>query len=341
MVTCSLRSDPNLFRAALVSLGALGIIIRLKMRAAQHYNIEHTTEIVSLSRFLTEYNQIWTSATYVKAWWWPYSQEVVVWRGNRTQSPSSPPRSAGWWRNLQLGRKIHEMSLFLLTHAPSHLPWFEKVLFRALFPADEILKSGPVIGNPHEALQIDCLFSQYVDEWAIALNDGPAAIKRLDNWIRFQDTSTRTGIPMDTDRAVFVHAPIEIRVTTGVGDYAYLSPAYNAPTPLVYIGVTMYRPYYTPTAYRQYFLTYEHLMRMYKGKPHWAKQHRMGWKEAREVFGEGMEKWLRVRERVDPDGMFVNGFIKRHLLGNVDDRVGVGTLDGESGRLYKRFKAAL
>jgi FAD/FMN-containing dehydrogenase len=56
--TCSLDIDPDLFRAALVSLGSLGIIVRITLQASPQYNISYTTEIVSLSRFLSEYDAI-------------------------------------------------------------------------------------------------------------------------------------------------------------------------------------------------------------------------------------------------------------------------------------------
>lgn len=105
----------------------------------------------------------------------------------------------------------------------------------------------------------------------------------------------------------------------------------------------MYRPYFTPVSYRRYFQAYEHLMRSLGGKPHWAKHHGMSAEEAEEVFGDGMRKWLDVRKRVDPTGVFVNGFIQRHLLGMPEGReaIGVGFLDGEAGRMYKRFRAVL
>lgn len=356
VVTCSLDKDPDLFKAALVSLGTLGVIIRLTMRASKHYNIKHTTVIISLSRFLAEYDETWKSAAYVRAWWWPYSRQVVVWRGDRTSEPPTPPGITSSTllkpftalsSSLQLGRRIHEGSLYALIRAPSLLPRFERILFKTQFPQKENEITEPEVAHPHKALQLDCLFSQYVDEWSVPLSSGPEAITRLDNFITSGDLSKTTGIPIpttsSTDGQIYVHAPIEIRVSSGQGDHAFLSPAREG-NPVVWIGVIMYRPYYHPTTYRKYFAAYEELMRMLGGKPHWAKQHRMNAEEEKKTWGEGMERWLSVRNRVDPDGVFVNGFVKRHLLGlleNGRDRRGVGVLDGESGRLYKRFKAVL
>ena len=319
------------------------------MRASSKFNLSYTTETISLARFLSEYDTIWSSATYVRAWWWPYTRKVIIWRGTRTQSPQTPsstiPRSyfAKIASSFELGRKIYEYSLYVMTYSPSLLPTFEKVLFRAQFPAKENVVSEPIVSNSHEALQMDCFFSQYVDEWAIPLGSGVEAISRLDRWITADDSSADTGIPITTDKRVYVHAPIEIRVSSGRGDHAYLSPAREG-RPVVYIGIIMYRPYYRPTAYRRYFAAYEYLMRWIGGKPHWAKQHGLSAEEAEQVFGDGIRRWLEVRSRVDPNGVFVNAFVKRHLLGlssTGKEKIGVGILDGESGRLYKRFRAVL
>ena len=317
------------------------------MRASPKFNLSYTTETIPLSRLISEYDAIWSSATYVKVWWWPYTRKVIVWRGKRTQSTETRSSTVSqsslskFVSSFDFGRRIYESSLYALTFFPSILPTFEKALFRSQFPAKENVISEPTVSNSHQALQMDCFFSQYVDEWAIPLGSGREAISRLDRWITSHDLSSETGIPVATDKKVYVHAPIEIRVSSGQGDHAYLSPARDG-TPVVYIGVIMYRPYFTPTAYRRYFLAYEHLMRSLGGKPHWAKQHGLSAAEAEQVFGDGIRKWLEVRGRVDPTGLFVNGFVKRHLLGTTGkERMGVGTLDGESGRLYKRFRAVL
>jgi D-arabinono-1,4-lactone oxidase len=352
ITTCSLDNDPDLFKAALVSLGSLGIIIRLKMKASPEYRLKYTLETIPLSRFLAEYDAIWSSATYVRVWWGPYNRKVVVWRANRTQAALSPPppdprnplsRIAARYK---LGRKLYELLLYCGKYKPSLLPRLEKIFFKySESPADENVVSESTVGNTHQSLQIDCYFSQYVDDWAVPLSKGVEAISRLDRWINVRDFSAETGIPVPTTRRLYVHAPIEIRVSSGKDDHAFLSPAREG-TAVIWIGVLMYRPYYSPTEYRRYFSAYEYLMRSLGGKPHWAKQNSVAAKESRQIFGDGMEKWLAVRERVDPRGVFVNGFVRRHLLGSgtsesAREAIGVGIMDGESGRLYKRFRAVL
>jgi D-arabinono-1,4-lactone oxidase len=312
--------------------------------------MEYTTEVVSLSRFLREYDYIWRSATYVRTWWWPYTRKVVIWRGNRVSSPLTPPQKIPahirWWKSLEIGRKMYEMNLYLVRNAPSLLPMLEKARLRSQFPEPENRRSKPVVANPHEALQADCFFSQYVDEWAIPLSSGPTAIERLEHWIIYngKTTESTTSIPIANQRTtgakkVFIHFPIEIRVVTGTNDHAFLSPASHSAEPLVYIGLTMYRPYYHPTAYRRYFAECEQVMRDFNGKPHLGKHLSVPADEARRIFGEGLERWLRVREKVDPNGMFVNGYVRRHLLGEIG--VGVGMEDGEKGRMYKNYRAVL
>jgi D-arabinono-1,4-lactone oxidase len=323
-------------------LGTLGVIVRLTLRASLAFNLSYSTESISLTRFLAEYDAIWKSAIYVRAWWWPYSRKVVIWRGEQTQSPPSKLAQsslARWYSSSVIDWKVYQSSLYALRCRPQLLPAFEKALFRTKFPAKDNVVSSPTVAKSYQALQIDCLFSQYVDEWAVPLSSGVEAISRLDRWITHNDTS-KHGIQVDTGK-VYVHAPIEIRVSSGRWDYAYLSPAREG-TPVIWIGVIMYRPYFTPTSYRHYFTAYEKLMLELGGKPHWAKQHGVSAGHAAQVFGDGMTRWLKVRERVDPQGIFVNAFVKRHLLEvQEQDKQGVGMLDGDVGRRYKQFNAVL
>jgi len=139
------------------------------MKASPNYNLEYTMETISLSCLLSEYNSIWSSAAYVRAWWGPYTGKVVIWRANRTHAPISPAASkslnplAQLASYYELARKLYEFALYCLKYKPSLLPQLEKLLFRySSFPVEENVPSKPIVGNAHQALQMDCFFSQYV-----------------------------------------------------------------------------------------------------------------------------------------------------------------------------------
>lgn len=59
-------------------------------------------------------------------------------------------------------------------------------------------------------------------------------------------------------------------------------------------------------------------MRHFAGRPHWAKAHSCGPSELQRLFPQ-LQDFLSLRARLDPDGVFLNPYIRRHLLGDVSD----------------------
>lgn len=174
-------------------------------------------------------------------------------------------------------------------------------------------------------------------QWSIPLHHGPEALKRLTAWLSHDLETAR--IPV-SPAGVYVHAPIEVRVSnTSPTDPTTSSfstsrpfldqsivPSANHPsatdesapsTGTLYLNATLYRPFLrNPPHWRRYYEAFEYLMREYGGKPHWAKN----WvtvdrDELWAMYGEGMEKWVAVRKKVDPEGVFINDWHREKLLG--------------------------
>ncbi|BFZ62080.1 D-arabinono-1,4-lactone oxidase [Saitoella coloradoensis] len=333
--TCSEDSDPELFKAACVSLGALGIIIRIKMHVVPAFDLGMTSTVMDFDEVidLWKAEKLWNSAEYVRVWWFPYSSRCIVARQDRIQ-PNSTPRTAtsvwSWLADSFWGYHAQQIFHYIGRIFPSWLPAFERFVFSRRY-GWALGSESHRVDNSYDGMNMDCLYAQYVDEWSLPIPTGADATIRLRNWLINHDTSPTAGIPDHDPRGIFIHAPIEIRVTRGDDDDAYLSTAYGHDT--VYIGVIMYRPYHLPTSYHRYFSAYESLIHSLGGRPHWAKQHGMGRKELEDKYPE-LGKWLSVRERVDPEGVFLGEYVRRHLVEEKDVR-GVSVAHGEVGRRYK------
>ena len=57
-------------------------------------------------------------------------------------------------------------------------------------------------------------------------------------------------------------------------------------------------------------------MRDLGGRPHWAKNFTTlaSAQDIHEMYGDDMDQWLKVRQEVDPDGLFVGEWHRRNLL---------------------------
>ncbi|KAF5014704.1 hypothetical protein F66182_14227, partial [Fusarium sp. NRRL 66182] len=71
-VRCSATTNPELFRAALVSLGALGIVTEVTLQAVPAFRIEWEQSLHPLSELLDRWDgDLWTSHEFVRAWLLP------------------------------------------------------------------------------------------------------------------------------------------------------------------------------------------------------------------------------------------------------------------------------
>ncbi|CAH6722293.1 D-arabinono-1,4-lactone oxidase [[Candida] jaroonii] len=308
LVTCSSIENQELFRAALLSLGKVGIITHVTLRTIPRYTIKSKQEIIKFKTLLANWDNIWLDSEFIRIWWFPYSETCVCWRASKSTDALSDPRPS--WYGTFVGRLFYESLLFVSVHLfPRLTPYVEKFVFKQQYGNVETLGKGDIaVQNSVEGLNMDCLFSQFVNEWALPLSNGPETLLKLDEIIK---KSAAKG-------DYFVHAPIEVRcsnmtvsnkpyVNDEGEDSLYPSQSWlstrtkisqgpingnnlrpyldNSPENLthvdqdkitndqltLFLNATMYRPFGTNVDTRQWFQDFEDIVMLADGKPHWAK----------------------------------------------------------------------
>ena len=171
-----------------------------------------------------------------------------------------------------------------------------------------------------EALLMNCLYSQFVNEWAIPLDKGPEALRRLSSWLNHLTPEDPDyvphGIPFSAD-GLYVHAPVEVRVsdTTLTPNARPLLDPTVEDGPTLYLNATLYRPYWRdPPCRQRYYHAFEWLMKDLGGRPHWAKNFEALGPDIEAMYGKSLDEFRRVRDDVDPDGMFVGPWHRARLL---------------------------
>jgi len=89
---------------------------------------------------------------------------------------------------------------------------------------------------------------------------------------------------------------------------AYLSPAGNGP--VAYIAFSLS----DKDKYLEFYKEFEDALIHFGGRPHWGKLHFLNEEKARFLYGRNLEKFIRVKQRLDPQGTFSNAFTDRILL---------------------------
>ncbi|QIW96483.1 hypothetical protein AMS68_002001 [Peltaster fructicola] len=309
-VRCSAEQNEELFKAALLSLGALGIIVEVEFEMTDACNIEWEQTLKPLAEILDTWNTtLWTQKEYTRVWWMPYTKRAIVWSAERTDKPERAATAS--WYGGAVGFHTYHNLLFLSNYIPPILPWIEWFIFGMQYgfktgtttSAIEPLRSG---------LLMNCLYSQFVNEWAIPLHKGPEAIQRLSAWMNGE---TGSGIPFSS-KGLYVHCPIEVRVsdTSAASPRPYLDiTASHGPT--LFLNATLYRPYHQdPPCRWRYYEAFEWLMRDMGGRPHWAKNFTYTDRDdIKSMYPDTCAQWLEARNKADPEGMFIGEWHQRSL----------------------------
>ncbi|MFM8417544.1 MAG: D-arabinono-1,4-lactone oxidase, partial [Actinomycetota bacterium] len=98
--------------------------------------------------------------------------------------------------------------------------------------------------------------------------------------------------------------PVEVRVTAA--DDVPLSTSQGRES--AYIAVHMYNG----MPYEEYFRHVESIVAPMNGRPHWGKIHFQGAETLRSQYPHFAD-FTALRERLDPERRFVNGYIERVL----------------------------
>lgn len=311
-VRCSEEQNPDLFRAALISLGALGIITEVEFQMVESCNIEWEQKLIGLDEVLARWQtDLWTQKEFTRVWWMPYMKRAVVWSADKTKKPPRAPQET--WYGGSVGFHTYHNLLWLSNYIPWILPaveWFVFGMQYGFSPG----KATTAVEEIRAGLLMNCLYSQFVNEWAIPLSKGPEAISRLSAWIN--NDPGKGDIPFSS-KGLYVHCPIEVRVsdsTYRASPRPFLDNT-CADGPTLYLNATLYRPYLQdPPCRDRYYEAFEWLMRELGGKPHYAKN--FSYTDSSyliDAFGDDLKQWTKIRNEADPEGMFLGEWHHRNL----------------------------
>jgi D-arabinono-1,4-lactone oxidase len=317
---CSPTQNSELFRASLISLGALGIITEITFQAVPAFTLAWQQIVdTDVKMFDTWNTTLFTQTEFVRVWWFPYTRRAVVWTAEQTYEPPRPPPKS--YYDAWLGYHVYHNLLYLAQFVPRTLPFIEWFVFGMQYG----FKAGSTtsaIQSSRQALLMNCLYSQYVNEWAIPLSKGPEALHRLSSWLNRLTPDdpdyVQHRIPFSAE-GLWVHAPVEVRVTdtsNSTTPRPHLDPTCTD-EPTLYLNATLYRPYNSdPPCRDRYYEGFEYLMKDLGGKPHWAKNFEATGQEIEDLYGKELIKWRNIRDESDPEGMFVGDWHRRHIMGN-------------------------
>jgi L-gulonolactone oxidase len=278
------HSAPELLRAARVSVGALGALSAVTLRAVPAFALEMVARPEPRERVLDEFNERADAHDHFELFTFPYAGSALVLERNRTESTPRPRGRLGAYLNDVV---LENWALEALSATGKLLPSAIPALSRL---AARLASGGRVADRSDRVFASERRVRFTEMEYAVPREHGPEAARRVIEWIR------ANRYP--------VFFPIEMRV--GAGDDALLSPAHERDT--AYVAVHQYRG----MEWRPYFEAVEAIMDDYGGRPHWGKRHF----QTAATLAERYPRWAdfqAARDQLDPKRVFTNDYAARVL----------------------------
>jgi L-gulono-1,4-lactone dehydrogenase len=286
-----LRATPtenaDVLEVARVGLGALGIITTITFRVEPLFVLEAVEEPFGWDEGLASYDEITAKADHVDMYWFPHTDRLQIKQNFRrgTDLSIAHPLSR---RQLLLDDRLLQNTVFgaataALNRAPGAIPRFNRLGARLL---------------SHRTYS-DVAHRVFIAERRVVFREMEYAVPREAGLEVLRQC--RKALDGSDLRISF---PVEIRV----------APADDIPLSTASGRDSFYLAFHThrDAEHRDYFALMEPILRDHDGRPHWGKVHTRTAADlapAYPRFGE----FLAMRERLDPQRVFANGYLRRVL----------------------------
>ena len=281
------RTEPETFKAAQVSLGALGVISTVTLQCVPAFTLHAIEGPGRLDEVLERFDADVAANDHYEFYWFPYTEACLVKANNRTTDEPRPKgRTRVWFEDEFVGNSVFGFVCRLMRARPKWIPRLHRLVGKAITKSEYSDRSDRVFTSPRRVR-----FTEM--EYAIPREHAVAALREVRRVI--------DGEHLD------VAFPIEMRVSAP--DDIFLSTAHGRPT--AYIAVHVFQG----MEHEPYFRAVESIMKAAGGRPHWGKMHFQDHRSLREVY-PAWARFAAVRERLDPHGRFANAYLDR-VLGQV------------------------
>jgi len=286
IVDCSADKEPDIFSAARVGLGALGIISTVTLRCVKAFNLRAVEMPERVDQVLERLDENIETNDHFEFFWVPDTGWALTKRNQRTTAPLATRGLLKEFRDdILVSNFAFEALCRIGRLRPSLIPRVARALPQT-GRTEYVDKSYRVFSSPR-------MVRFYEMEYGIPAEAALEAFNRARTFLK------QSGLV-----PIF---PVEVRFTKG--DDIPLSTASGRDS--CYIAVHVFEG----MQYQQYFEAVEDIMNDYGGRPHWGKLHF----QTAETLAPRYPQWdefQRIRALLDQEGRFSNPYLDR-VLGRV------------------------
>jgi len=273
VVTCSAAERPDLFEAARLSLGLVGIATRIEIDVLPAYHLEERVESHPIGWVAEHWDELVANNRHAEFFVFPYGEQAIV----KTLNPAP---SEGPLKQLNdMDDRAFRMVCDLCATAP--------MLTRRLQPL--IVKPGIRQRRVGPAYQI------FPSERSVRFEEMEYEIPAANGW-----AALREAMAYIRDRKLPITFPFEFRAIAA--DDLWLSPFNKGPC----VSISAHQ--YAKMTWQAFFTGIEPIFRAHGGRPHWAKRHTLTKADVDALYPQA-HRFRAVRAAHDPSAKFANAHL--------------------------------
>ncbi len=284
LTTVDAQSDPDLFEAARVGLGAMGVLVAVTFHVEPAFLLQATEGSMTFTELVRSFDDLVEQHHHVDAYWFPHTSRALVKRNDRTLDDRAPlSRGRAYLDDELMANKAFALTNRLGNALPRAVPGINRLSARSL-------SSRTYTDIAHKVL---------VSERKVRFREMEYAVPRaagMDALVDARRVLDRGGWP--------ISFPVEVRFARA--EEPWLAMAHGRDTVFLSFHVNARTDHTAP------FGAVEAVMRDHEGRPHWGKLHTRRHDDLARLY----PRWASVRsvrDTVDPDRLFANDHLDRVL----------------------------
>jgi FAD-linked oxidoreductase len=284
VMTCSATQHPEVFAAARIGLGALGVLTHVTLQAVPAFRLHAVETAMPLDEVLGGLDELVAANEHFEFYWFPNTDIAATKRNNRTEAAGPTRGRVGEWMGDDLlGNGAFELACRLGAVVPGLVPPINRLMAGQMAAGEYVDRSYRVFTSPRRVRFVEMEYGVPREAIHEAFAGLRAAAARHARAVTF---------------------PVEVRFAAA--DDIPLSTAAGRDS--AYIAVHVYRG----RPHEAYFGAVEAVLAGVGGRPHWGKLHTQTAATLRERY-PAFDGFVALRDRLDPEGRFTNAYLDRVL----------------------------
>lgn len=243
IVECSTTEKPELFKAAQVSLGALGIITSVTLQCVPSYKLSLRNQKESLDTVLSKLDSYNQENRNFEFYWMPYTE--TAWTKTTNIVEEGEPDKVNffnYWSEYVIENYSFKLLCEIARLFPSQNERVSKITATSINNVKKVYYSHKIYATTRLVKFTEMEYNIPAEAYQDAFKE----MRKMVNTKRFN-----------------IHFPIENRWVKG--DDIFMSPAYGRDSAYIACHV------YNKKDNKPYFEALEQIFRAYGGRPHWGK----------------------------------------------------------------------